>query len=329
MLHYETMQEGGPRGVGVAAGVRPGRLTLLVATCGRSRLLGGLLHSLESEWDDLEQVVVIVNGTCDGSLEVARRFARTRPGLRVLQRAEPGKTRALNHGLRESSGELLAFLDDDVTVQPGWAAALREGFARHAGDAALQGRIRLPQAVREDPLLVTRILLRRTHVLVDHEPGEGHRPRALTGANIALRRSTISRLGGFNEALGPGASGLCDDTDLGWRLLGAGGRIEYVPGAVVEHHFHRERLDEDYFVDYFTRQGRSRWVIKGRPPTLRVLPEYLLSRAREGWVSLWGDEDRRTHVRARALHYKAMLDSARCGEPVPLRPVPRAQAAHS
>jgi GT2 family glycosyltransferase len=320
------MQEEGPRGV--AAGNRSGRLTALVATSGRCHLLEGLLRSLESEWDDLEQVLVIVNGACDGSLEIARGFARSRPGLRVLQRAEPGKTRALNHGLRESTGGFLAFLDDDVVVQPGWAAALRGAFARHLGHVALQGRIRMPRSVREDPVLMTRILLKRTHVLVDHEPGEGHRPRTLTGANIALRRETLEHLGGFNEALGPGASGLCDDTDLGWRLLASGGRIEYVPGAAVEHHFHRERLDEDYFVEYFTRQGRSRWVLKGRPPTLRVLPEYLLSRAREGWVSLWGDEDRRTRMRARALHYKAMLDSARCGEPVPLRAEPRAQAAH-
>ncbi|HVS19526.1 MAG TPA: glycosyltransferase [Planctomycetota bacterium] len=319
------MEDGTPRGL--AAGVQPGRLTVFVATCDRSFLLGGLLESMASEWDDLDEVVIVVNGTRDGSVELAERFTRRWPGLRVLRRAEPGKTRALNHGLAKTSGSLLAFLDDDVTIQPGWAAALRAGFARHGGDVALQGRIRMPRPVREDPLLMARVTLRRTHVLVDPRSDEFHRPRSLTGANFAMRRSTLERLGGFNEALGPGASGLCDDTDLGWRLLEAGGRIEFVPGAVVEHHFHRERLDEDYFVDYFTRQGRSRWVLKGRPPTMRVLPEYLLCRAREGLVSLWGDENLRTHVRARALHYKAMLDSARCGEPVPLRPVPRPQAA--
>lgn len=318
------MEEGAPRVS--AAGVQPGRLTALVATCDRSFLLGSLLESLSTEWDDLDEVVVVVNGTRDGSVQVAEEYARRWPGLRVLRRAEAGKTRALNYGLSRCSGSLLAFLDDDVTVQPGWAAALREGFARHPGDIALQGRIRMPPLIREDPSLMARIMLRRTHVLVDPAPGSTHRPSTLTGANFAIRRSTLERLGGFNEALGPGASGLCDDTDLGWRLLEAGGGIEYAGGATVEHHFHRERLDEDYFVDYFTRQGRSRWVLKGRPPTMRVLPEYLLCRAREGLVSLWGDEDLRTHVRARALHYKAMLDSARRGEPVPLRPSPPAQA---
>lgn len=313
------MEHGAPRGD--AAGVQPGRLTVLVATRDRGTLLGGLLASLESEWDHLEQVAVVVNGTLDGSLERAGDFARKHPRLRVLERAEPGKTRALNHGLRETTGELVAFLDDDVTVQPGWAASLRTAFAHNPGDVALQGRIRMPRAVREDRALMQRIALWRTHVVVDYEPREDHRPRTLTGANFALRRSTLERLGGFNAALGPGASGLCDDTDLGWRLLDLGGRIEYVPNAAVEHHFHRERLREDYFVDYFTRQGRSRWVLKGRPATLRVLPDYLLSWARAGLVKLWGDEDRRTHERARALHYKAMFDSARRGEPVPLRSV--------
>lgn len=323
MLHYETMRDETPRGG--AAEVQPDRLTVLVATRDRRCLLGGLLDSLATEWDDIEEVVVVVNGPQDGSVAVVEDHATRWPGLHVLQRAEAGKTRALNYGLRMTSGSLLAFLDDDVTIQPGWAAALREGFARHPGDVALQGRIRMPRSVREDPDLTARILMRRTHVLVD-PPNGHHSPRTLTGANFAVRRSTLKRLGGFNEALGPGASGLCDDTDLGWRLLEAGGRIDYVPGAVVEHHYHRERLDEAYFVDYFTRQGRSRWVLKGRPPTMRVLPEYLLCRAREGLVSLWGDEDLRTHVRARALHYKAMLDSARCGEPVPMRTNGHAQA---
>jgi GT2 family glycosyltransferase len=305
------------------AGTKMG-LTVIVATRDRSILLGGLLASLRTEWDHLDEVVVVVNGTSDGSLELAREQAEQWPRLRILHRTEPGKSRAVNHGVRESQGELLAFIDDDVLVQPGWAAALVAAFARHSEPCALQGRIRMPAAVRADAELMRAIALRRTHVMIDIE-GEEHVPRALTGANMALRRSTLERAGLFNESLGPGAAGLCEDTDLAWRLLAMGGSLHYVPGAVVEHHFHAERLSEEYFVEYFTRQGRSRWVLKGRPSSLRVLPEYLLARARESVVSLLGSDDRLSHVRARRLHYKAMLDSARCGAPVPLIPAgPRA-----
>jgi len=117
-------------------------------------------------------------------------------------------------------------------------------------------------------------------------------------------------VGLFDERLGPGASGLCEDTDLAWRILGAGGTIQYVAQATVEHHFHSVRMTEAYFVEYFHRLGRSRWLMKGCPNALRVLPSYLISCARQAWSGFYGTADRRYLYRARRLHYTAMLRSS-------------------
>jgi GT2 family glycosyltransferase len=283
-------------------------LTVIVPTCNRRDLLDRLLASLEGEWQDLEEVLVVVNATTDDTLALLEHHSALRPKLRFLERKAPGKSGALNHAIGACRGEFLAFVDDDVVVRPGWAAGYLRAF-RDTQASALQGRILMPEAVQSDSELMDQVRRMRTHVVVDY--GLACRSRhSLTGANMAVRRSTLERVGLFDERLGPGASGLCEDTDLAWRILGAGGSIQYVAQATVEHHFHSVRMTEAYFVEYFHRLGRSRWLMKGCPNALRVLPSYLISCARQAWSGFYGTADRRYLYRARRLHYTAMLRSS-------------------
>jgi GT2 family glycosyltransferase len=283
-------------------------LTVIVPTCNRRDLLDRLLASLEGEWQDLEEVLVVVNATTDDTLALLEHHSALRPKLRFLEREAPGKSGALNHAIGACRGEYLAFVDDDVVVRPGWAAGYLHAF-RATQASALQGRILMPEAVQSDSELMVQVRRMRTHVVVDY--GLACRSRhSLTGANMAVRRSTLERVGLFDERLGPGASGLCEDTDLAWRILAAGGTIQYVAQATVEHHFHSVRMTDAYFEEYFHRLGRSRWLMKGCPGTLRVLPNYLIARAREAWAAVYGTIDRRYLYRARRLHYTAMLRSS-------------------
>lgn len=284
-------------------------LTVIVPTCNRRDLLDRLLASLEGQWQDLEEVLVVVNATTDDTLALLEHHSALRPKLRFLERKAPGKSGALNHAIGACGGEYLAFVDDDVVVRPGWAAGYLNAF-RATQAAALQGRILMPESVQSDSELMIQVRRMRTHVVVDY--GLSCRSRqSLTGANMAVRRSTLERVGLFDERLGPGASGLCEDTDLAWRILAAGGTIQYVAQATVEHHFHSVRMTEAYFEEYFHRLGRSRWLMKGCPGVLRVLPSYLIARAREALSAVHGTIDRRYLYRARRLHYTAMLESCR------------------
>ncbi len=300
-------------------GQRNGRgegLTVIVPTCNRCDLLQRLLASLESEWPHLEEVIVVVNATSDDTLARIQSHAARWPRTRVLERSAPGKSGALNHAIRLCQGERLTFLDDDVVVRPGWAEAYLKAFSESDGQA-FQGLIQMPEEVRNDPNLMQRVACLRTHVFIDPDFAIGER-RSLTGANMAVRRSTLREIGLFDERLGPGAAGLCEDTDLAWRILHAGGRIEYVPAASVEHHFHPGRMTNSYFEDYFLRLGRSRWVMKGCPSALRVLPDYLFALFREACSFLRYTPDRRSLYRARRLHYRAMLQSSRGARPATL-----------
>jgi glycosyltransferase involved in cell wall biosynthesis len=78
--------------------------------------------------------VLVVNNNCsDHTDHVIRSFAGRLP-LRRLHEPQPGKSLALNHAIREATGTYVLWTDDDVLVEPGWMAALVDGFERFQAD---------------------------------------------------------------------------------------------------------------------------------------------------------------------------------------------------
>jgi GT2 family glycosyltransferase len=131
---------------------------------------------------------------------------------------------ARNAAVAAASGELLCFLDDDVEAWPGWLDAL---LAAPDAYDALGGPIRPRlegsrlRACGREPLPLTALDL-----------GDQDRDAEFVwGANMALRRSAIERIGPFDEVLG----GAGDEEDWQRRLRAAGGRVGYVAAAGVDH----------------------------------------------------------------------------------------------
>ena len=83
---------------------------------------------------------------------------------------------------------------------------------------------------------------------------ERHR---LVGANMAVRRECFDWVAGFDPALGPGALGLAEEVLLERQIRASGGRIEFVEGAVVEHHFDPRRLERSAWIRHAKASGRS------------------------------------------------------------------------
>ena len=70
---------------------------------------------------------------------------------------------------------------------------------------------------------------------------------SINGANFIISRDILQSLGGFDERLGPGASGTSEDVELSQRIQRAGYRIGYMRDATVYHSVERRRLTEEYF----------------------------------------------------------------------------------
>jgi glycosyltransferase involved in cell wall biosynthesis len=200
-------------------------VTVVVPTSGRAGYLEVTLESLRAQSAAIpHELLVIDDGSSDATAEVAERF-----GARVVRHGERrGLNAARNSGLREAAGDLIAFVDDDVLVPPGWLDALVAGAARHPEAEAFGGPIRArfegraPRGCgREDPPITTLDL-----------GAEDREAEMVWGANFAVRRSAVDRIGEFDESFDRGHG---DEEDWLLRLRSAGGRIVYLADAGLDH----------------------------------------------------------------------------------------------
>jgi len=282
------------------------RIAILVATRDRAALLRRLLASalaMDVPAPGELELIVADDGSRDDTRAAVADAAARHPGVRYLGVAGHGKSRALNQAVRATTAPVLAFVDDDVTLDRGWLAAARRYFDAAAPGAA-QGAIRLPPDVDADGPLAHAVARWGTIPCRDFGP-DVRAARSLTGANMFVTRATFARVGLFDERLGPGAAGACEDTELALRVRAAGIAIGWVPDAVVYHAVEPDRLTAAYFRAMHESRGRSRLYYKRYGVASRIIPNLGLAALAVAATAF------RARARARALgrwyHYRAML----------------------
>lgn len=191
------------------------------------------------------EVLVVDNAPSDSR---TRALVASRPGVRYAREPRPGLNFARNRALQEAGGELLAFLDDDVTVDPGWLNGLMEVWAENPDAAAFTGLVLPYELATEAQILFERRggFRRGFEKLRYHGQGQPGNPLYPcgagifgAGANMAFRRDVLLELGGFDEALdtGPPLPG-GGDLDIFYRVIRAGYPLVYEPQYLA---FHRHR----------------------------------------------------------------------------------------
>jgi GT2 family glycosyltransferase len=168
--------------------------------------------------------------------------------IRYLWDPTPGLSRARNRGLDAARHPVVAFLDDDVYVAPGWYRELHDAALAAGSGTIVTGQVRPEVAGGFAPS--TRV----------ESEGAVHRGRVgcdvLYSANMAGFRAALHAVGGFDVRLGPGtAFPAAEDNDLGFRLLEAGYTIAYIPEAIV---YHRAWRDQRQFLPLRWRYGVGR-----------------------------------------------------------------------
>jgi glucosyl-dolichyl phosphate glucuronosyltransferase len=240
------------------------RITIILCTYNRCQSLAKTLESAAAltlpdadEWE----VLVVDNNSSDQTRAVVEDFRRRYPG-RFQYRFEPqqGKSCALNTGIREARGDVLAFVDDDVTFEPIWLKNLTSSLC-NTGYAGVGGRTLLDPSFSPPLWLSLKEPCNLGGVLAQFDLGD--RPRELDrapyGANMAFRKEMFRRHGGFRTDLGPcpGSQIRGEDTDFGGRLLAAGERLLYEPSATVYHPIPKDRVRKGYFLSWYFDHGRA------------------------------------------------------------------------
>lgn len=236
------------------------RLSAIIPTHNRPAALSRCLETLQAQQVDparLEVVVVDDGSEIPMSETVARASSAGPVSIRCERQSLTGLNGSRNRGASLASGDVLAFLDDDTLVSPGWAQALLDAFERYPC-AAVGGRVELGLAGPAPAWMAG-----RRYFLAEYELGpEPHwldTGPAPIGANCAIRRSDFDRVAGFQLGLDRLAGSLLSngDTDFFDRLRAAGGRFRYEPRAHVIHTVPAERLTVEFFARRSFAQGVS------------------------------------------------------------------------
>jgi glycosyltransferase involved in cell wall biosynthesis len=200
-------------------------VTVVVPTRGRAAYLEVTLESLlRQRTQTRHEIIVVDDGATDATVEVA-----ARAGVRCVSHAEARSLNAArNTGVRESRAPLLAFVDDDVEAPAGWLEALVRGAERYPDAEAFGGPIRarfegaVPRGCgREDAPITTLDL-----------GVEDREADMVWGANLAVRRSAVERIGYFDERI---VRPHGDEEEWLERLRAVGGKIVYLADAGLDH----------------------------------------------------------------------------------------------
>jgi glycosyltransferase involved in cell wall biosynthesis len=240
-------------------------VSVILCTYNRCQSLIKTLESLSAsvippstEWE----VVIVDNNSTDETRSVVERFCQKYPThFRYFFERRQGKSFALNSGILETRGEIIAFVDDDVTVEPTWLESLMAPFhdSRWGGSG---GRIRPERGFVAPPWLPLQGS-RNLGVALCAEFDLGDRLCELKdapfGTNMAFRRSMFVKYGDFRTDLGPrpGSEMRNEDTEFGRRLIAGGEHLCYVPTAIVYHEVHKERLRRGFFLAWWFDRGRA------------------------------------------------------------------------
>ena len=284
-------------------------LSILIPTRNRADLLPRLLRTLDVAQAEAQvdlEIVVIDNGSTDGTAAVLDRWTAAAPGRVRLYVEQPGRARALNRALPVARAPLLAFTDDDVEVTPHWVRSLVAFFTDHPEYDAAMGRVRVPPDAA-DPATLARVA-QYPGTLPLFDAGDVVRDVPyMWGCNMAVRRRVVETVGPYDERLGVGASGLYEDAEYSERIRRAGMRIGYMPDAVVYHSVDPTRLTPQWFREFNVRLARSHYIIEPPQHWRRNLLRAIDAAVSCAWWGMLGQRQRSLKAWARMIQHREML----------------------
>lgn len=243
--------------------ISTGSVSVVIAAYNEEKVVVKTVRSVLEADTPLREVIVVDDGSTDGTLSVLRQGFGEDPRVVVLSKENGGKASALNYAIEKATGELLFAIDADTVVEP---AAIRL-LAAHFGDpkvAAVAGNVEVGNI--DNLLTLWQSIEYTTSQNLDRKAYA--RLNAITvvpGAIGMWRRSAVAEVGGYSSDT------QAEDMDLTWKLRRAGFKLETEPRA-------KAFTEAPESFRSFFRQ-RSRWAFG----TLQCLWKHRGALGRYGW----------------------------------------------
>lgn len=223
------------------------RVTVAICTRDRERQLARALRSLGPVMKEGHEVIIVDNASVSG--RTRELVENVFPQARYVREPREGLDFARNRAVQETETEIIAFLDDDAVAEHNWLAALVDAFRCDHLLALCFGRV---EALNEDTS-GARLFEANGGFGRGDQPIElpGDKPvifgiipvplianivKVGSGCSMAVRRSALATIGGFDNALDLGnslAGG--GDLDIIWRFLYTDFHVRYEPASRARH----------------------------------------------------------------------------------------------
>jgi len=255
------------------------KTSVIISTHARPSSLVRLISSLAPGLGSgTREIIVAENGT-----PAPMQLPTGLTTLKHLHERRPGKCRIQNRAIAQASGELLVFLDDDLTVAAGYLDAVESFFDTRREFVGMKGRI-LPE---EDPDKKVGPLAVYLDLPIADDGDQVIEVKGVLGANMGFRAMALKQVGTFDERLGPGAGGHEEETEMSARLRSAGLRIGYAPKALVFHEVDRSRANRERFIRIARERGRCR-MIHEKHSAMEVITKNAIALTRLRFAQLIG-----------------------------------------
>jgi GT2 family glycosyltransferase len=186
------------------------------------------MHVMDQSTNELTREIVVA---------LAKRFEK-KCTINYHHLDKAGLSRAYNAGIRVSDGGVIACTDDDVIVPTDWIAQAARAFDADPEAGLLYGQVLVPESLKQaekSGTIIPSLLIPRRDRLAKRG---GSRFRVFgMGANMAIRRTVLERVLGFDEALGGGGPlRSSQDYDFAYRVYRSGMAVLLEPDVKVDHY---------------------------------------------------------------------------------------------
>lgn len=259
----------------------PTQLSVIICTYNRAQNVADLLECLLTQ-EPLEdcsfEIIVVDNNSKDHTKGTIESYISKFQGrLRYFFEPRQGKSFALNLGIRESRGAILAFTDDDCLVPGDYIAQVNRLFQEYGAIDFIGGKILPHWEQKQCPSWLAGLLLDST----EYELSDGRYWRRIFfrgplaildygekpfrvdstqklyqsflfyGPNMAIRKSALDKVGGFAAD-----RVITQDTEICQRLVKSGMKGLYAPNVKVYHRVQADRLTPEFYCQWYSNRGR-------------------------------------------------------------------------
>jgi glycosyltransferase involved in cell wall biosynthesis len=224
--------------------------------------LGEMFVPVDLSWE----LIIVDNNSRDETKRVVHDFIdSSKISCKYVFERVQGKTYALNRGVKEAKGDIIALTDDDVIVDKNWLLNIQNAF-KDNNVACLGGKI-LPIWEKPRPEWLEGKCLFDILAIVDlgNEMMKLSKP-IIWGANLSMKSSVFKNYGYFDTSLGHMGGKIYgdEDTEMVRTILNNNETVIYSPNVLVYHCIPGKRLKRSYFRKWVYDKGHLRATQLGR-----------------------------------------------------------------